>query len=161
MKKKHVQNFKFEDIISLAEAKRALGGGWRRRRGGSWCSSSKSWPASLDTCLHSDTHAHDPEGIDYHFPGIGQYLNTSSGWNPVTHKMINHFSRTFSGPSTNCQRIEITVGLPSDGWKFGPAMKGNPSVDNELAIGFPRALKCYSDVKLQIVSDTKNYQQFR
>ena len=25
------------------------------------------------------THAHDPEGIGYHFPSIGQYLNTSSG----------------------------------------------------------------------------------
>jgi hypothetical protein len=23
-----------------------------------------------------DTHAHDLEGIGYHFPGIGQYLNT-------------------------------------------------------------------------------------
>ena len=32
-----------------------------------------------NTCLHSDTHAHDPEGIGYHFVGIGQYLNTSSG----------------------------------------------------------------------------------
>ena len=65
-----------------AEAKRALGGGrrrstlrssggWRHRRGASCRSSSKPWPASLDTCLHSDTHAHDPEGIGYHFPGIG------------------------------------------------------------------------------------------
>jgi hypothetical protein len=34
------------------------------------------------TCIPQylpDTHAHDPEGIGYHFPGIGQYLNISSG----------------------------------------------------------------------------------
>ena len=42
-------------------------------------SSLKPWPTSLDTCLHSYTHAHDPEGIDYHFPGVNQYLNISSG----------------------------------------------------------------------------------
>jgi hypothetical protein len=30
--------------------------------------------------------------------------------------------------------------LPSDGWKFGPAMRGNPSADNTLAIGSPRSL---------------------
>jgi hypothetical protein len=34
----------------------------------------------------------------------------------------------------------MSVGLPSDGWKFGPAMRGNPSVDNELAVGFSRPL---------------------
>jgi hypothetical protein len=34
----------------------------------------------------------------------------------------------------------IAGGLPSDGWKFGPAMRGNPSADNELAVGFPRPL---------------------
>ena len=89
------------------EAKRALGrgrrqstlrsnGGWMRRRRASCHSSSKPWPASLDTCLHSDTHAHDPEGIGYHFPDIGQYLNTSSSWNPVTHKMNQlHFQNIF------------------------------------------------------------------
>ena len=73
------------------EAKRALGGGrrrsvvrsnngWRRRHRASCRSSSKPWHASLSICLHSNTHAHDPEGIN-------QYLKTSSGWNQVTHKM--------------------------------------------------------------------------
>ena len=62
-------------------------GGWRRRRRASCRSSSKPWHASLDTCMHSNTHDHDPEGIGYHFMGIGQYLNTYSDWNPVTHKM--------------------------------------------------------------------------
>ena len=43
-----------------------------------------------------DTHAHDPEGIGYHFMGIGQYLNTSSGWNMVTYKMNRlHFWNIF------------------------------------------------------------------
>jgi hypothetical protein len=40
----------------------------------------ESW--EVRTCIPRylpDTHAHDPEGIGYHFPGIGQYLNTSSG----------------------------------------------------------------------------------
>ena len=32
------------------------------------------------------------------------------------------------------------IGLPSDGWKFGPAMRENPSADNTLAVGFPRSL---------------------
>ena len=53
---------------------------------------------------------------------------------------MNYISKTFFGPSTNYWRFEITVGLPSDGWKFGPAMRGNPSADNELAVGFPRPL---------------------
>ena len=134
-----------------AEAKRALGrgrrgstlrssGGWRRRHGASCLSYSKPWPASLDTCLHLDTHAHDREGIGYHFPGIVQYLNTSSGCNLVTHKIINYISWTFYGPSANWRRIEITVILPSNGWKFGLAMRGNLSADNELAVGFPRPL---------------------
>ena len=114
--------------------------GWRRHCGASCRSSSKPWPTSLDTCMHSNTHAHDPEGIGYHFPGIGQYLNTSSGWNPLTHKMNQlHFQDIF-GPAANCRRIEITIGLPSDGWKFGLAMRGNPLAGNELAFGFPRSL---------------------
>ena len=48
----------------------------------------ESWEVqtSIPQHLH-DTHAHDPEGIGYHFLGINQYLNTSSSWNPVTHKM--------------------------------------------------------------------------
>ena len=33
------------------------------------------------------------------------------------------------------------IGLPSDGWKFGPAMRENPSADNTLAVGFPRSLR--------------------
>jgi hypothetical protein len=40
----------------------------------------ESW--EVRTCIPQylpDTHAHDPEGIGYHFPGIGQYLNISSG----------------------------------------------------------------------------------
>jgi hypothetical protein len=45
-----------------------------------------------------------------------------------------------SGPSANCRKIEITVGLPSDDWKFGLAMRGNPSADNKLVVGFPRPL---------------------
>ena len=46
--------------------------------------------------MHSDTHAHDPEGIGYHFPIIIQYLNTSSGLNPVTDKMDQlHFRDNF------------------------------------------------------------------
>ena len=55
-------------------------------------------------------------------------------------RWISYISGTSSGPSANCRRIKITVRLPSDGWKFGPAMKGNPSDDNELAVGFPRPL---------------------
>ena len=50
---------------------------------------------------------------------------------------------TFSSPLANCRRIEITVGLPSDGWKFEPAMRGYPSADNELATGFPRPFILY------------------
>ena len=78
--------------LRSTEAKHTLGtlrsnGGWRRRHGASCRSSSKPWPTSLDTCLHSNTHAHDPESIRYHFLGIDQYLNTSSGWNLVIHKM--------------------------------------------------------------------------
>jgi hypothetical protein len=40
----------------------------------------ESWEVRtyIPVYLH-DTHAHDPEGIGYHFPGIGQYSNTSSG----------------------------------------------------------------------------------
>ena len=38
-------------------------GGWRLHRGASCHLSSKPWHASLDTCLHSVTHAHDLEGI--------------------------------------------------------------------------------------------------
>jgi hypothetical protein len=53
-------------------------------------------------------------------------------------RWINYISGTFSGPSANYRRIEITVGLPSDGWKFGPAMRGNPY--DELAVRFPRPL---------------------
>jgi hypothetical protein len=40
----------------------------------------ESW--EVRTCIHRflpDTHAHDPEGIGYHFTGIRQYLNISSG----------------------------------------------------------------------------------
>jgi hypothetical protein len=55
-------------------------------------------------------------------------------------RWIGYISGTFSGPSANCQRIEITVRLPSNGWKFGPAMRGNLSADNTLAVGFPRPL---------------------
>ena len=38
----------------------------------------ESW--EVQTCITRyllDTHAHDLEGIGYHFPGIGQYLSTS------------------------------------------------------------------------------------
>ena len=70
--------------------------GWRRCRGASCRSSLKPWHAFLNTWLHSYTHAHDLEGIAYHFPGIGQYLNTSSSWNPVTHEMNQlHFRDIF------------------------------------------------------------------
>jgi hypothetical protein len=101
----------------------------------------KGW--EVRTCIPRylpDTHAHDPEGICYHFPGIGEYLNTSSRWNMVTHKMNQLHFRDIFWYMANCRSIEITIELPSDGWKFGPAMKGNPSVDNELAVGFPRPL---------------------
>jgi hypothetical protein len=48
----------------------------------------ESW--EVRTCIPRyllDTHAHDPEGIGYHFLGIGQYLNTSFGSKQVTLKM--------------------------------------------------------------------------
>ena len=54
-------------------------------------------PKTRMTCIsrylrHSDTLAHDPEGIGCYSPGIGQYLNTSSHSNPITH-LVNqlHF----------------------------------------------------------------------
>ena len=64
----------------------------------------------------------------YFFPTEIQYFT----------RWISYIYGTFFGPSANCRRIEITVGLPFDGWKFGPAMRGNPLADNELPVSFPR-----------------------